>query len=170
METIGKEIGGGLYNASYRVVGESNAIAAMPSIHFAITFLLIFPAWHAGKRWFIAACLYAGMMGFSLIYLGEHYFVDVVAGGILRAILGRLPGALVTGGAIGFLAWLLSGAMLIAIVAGVIALLFTLLGSGMGAYVGGRSIGGGRFGDGSNRDIFRGGGGGFGGGGASGRW
>lgn len=98
------------------------------------------------------------------------FLLTVVAGGILRAILGRLPGALVTGGAIGFLAWLLSGAMLIAIVAGVIALLFTLLGSGMGAYVGGRSIGGGRFGGGSNRDIFRGGGGGFGGGGASGRW
>jgi uncharacterized protein len=98
------------------------------------------------------------------------FLLTVVAGGILRAILGRLPGAVVTGGAIGFLAWLLSGAMLIAVVAGVIALLFTLLGSGMGAYVGGRSIGGGRFGGGSNRDIFRGGGGGFGGGGASGRW
>lgn len=98
------------------------------------------------------------------------FLLTVVAGGILRAILGRLPGAVVTGGAIGFLAWLLSGAMLIAVVAGVIALLFTLLGSGMGAYVGGRSIGGGRVGGGSNRDIFRGGGGGFGGGGASGRW
>jgi hypothetical protein len=80
METIGKELGGGLYDASYRVVGESNAIAAMPSIHMAITFLLVFPAWHAGRRWTIAALLYNVAMGFSLMYLGEHYFVDVAAG------------------------------------------------------------------------------------------
>lgn len=100
------------------------------------------------------------------------FVLTVVAGGVLRSILGRLPGAVVTGGAIGILAWLLSGAILVAVVAGAIALVFTLLGSGMGAYAGGRFIGGrsGGFGGGSNRDIFRGGGGGFGGGGASGRW
>jgi len=60
------------------------------------------------------------------------------------------------------------GAVSIALVAGVIALLFTLLGGGMGGLgVGGswriRPRGGGRGG-------FSGGGGGFGGGGASGRW
>nr|WP_244111978.1 TPM domain-containing protein [Burkholderia diffusa] len=94
----------------------------------------------------------------------------VVAGGALRAMIGRLPGAVVTGGIIGVLAWLLSGAIFLAVIAGVIALMFTLVGSGMGAYVGGRYIGGGGMGGRSNRDIFRGGGGGFGGGGASGRW
>ncbi|CAN7496233.1 YgcG family protein [Trinickia sp. LjRoot230] len=100
------------------------------------------------------------------------FLLTVVAGGILRSILGRLPGAMVTGGAIGVLAWLLSGTILAAMFAGVIALIFTLLGSGLGAFVGGRYIGGGRGGLGgsSSRDIFRGGGGGFGGGGASGRW
>jgi membrane-associated phospholipid phosphatase len=80
METIGKELGGGLYNASYRVIGESNAIAAMPSIHMAITFLVVFPAFRAGKGWGIAALAYSALMGYSLIYLGEHYFVDVIAG------------------------------------------------------------------------------------------
>ncbi|RZF28081.1 YgcG family protein [Paraburkholderia sp. UYCP14C] len=100
------------------------------------------------------------------------FVMAVVAGGLLRALLGRLPGAVVTGGVIGVLAWILSGAVFVAVVAGVIALIFTLVGSGMGAYVGGRYIGGGPggFGGRSNRDIFRGGGGGFGGGGASGRW
>nr|WP_321574470.1 YgcG family protein [Paraburkholderia franconis] len=100
------------------------------------------------------------------------FVMAVVAGGLLRALLGRLPGAVVTGGIIGVLAWVLSGAIVVAIVAGAIALIFTLVGSGMGAYVGGRYIGGGSggFGGRSNRDIFRGGGGGFGGGGASGRW
>jgi membrane-associated phospholipid phosphatase len=80
METVGKNLGGGLYSASYRVVGESNPIAAMPSIHMAITFLLVFPAFHAGKKWGMLALAYSALMGFSLIYLGEHYFVDVTAG------------------------------------------------------------------------------------------
>ncbi len=80
MATVGKQLGGGIYNASYRVIGESNAIAAMPSIHMAITFLIVFPAFHAGKRWGIAALAYNALMGYSLIYLGEHYFVDIVAG------------------------------------------------------------------------------------------
>ncbi len=85
METIGKELGGGLYNASYKVVGESNAIAAMPSIHFAITFLLVFPAFHASKRWGVLALLYAASMGMALIYLGEHYFVDILVGGLVTS-------------------------------------------------------------------------------------
>ncbi|WP_260432065.1 TPM domain-containing protein [Burkholderia stagnalis] len=99
------------------------------------------------------------------------FLATVMAGGFLRAIFGRLPGALVTGGIIGALAWMLSGALFVAVAAGAMALLFTLLGSGMGA-VGGRFIGGRNSGitGGSHRDIFRGGGGGFGGGGASGRW
>jgi uncharacterized protein len=100
------------------------------------------------------------------------FLLTVVAGGLLRALLGRLPGAAVTGGLVGFLAWLLSGAILVAVAAGIVALGVTLVGGGMGAYVGGRFLGSGngKFGDRSSRDIFRGGGGGFGGGGASGRW
>lgn len=99
------------------------------------------------------------------------FLLTVVAGGVLRAVFGRLPGAFVTGGIIGVLAWIVSGAIFVAVAAGLIALVFTLFGSGMGT-VGGRFIGGGagRPGGDSHRDIFRGGGGGFGGGGASGRW
>ena len=99
------------------------------------------------------------------------FLLTVMAGGLLRAVLGRLPGAAVTGGVVGVLGWILSGTLFVAIAAGLMALVFTLLGGRMGA-AGGRFIGGsgGRYGRDSNRDIFRGGGGGFGGGGASGRW
>ena len=99
------------------------------------------------------------------------FLLTVMAGGVLRAMLGRLPGAVVTGGVVGVLAWFFSEALFVAIAAGLMALLFTLLGGGVRA-AGGRFIGGsgGSSGRDSNRDIFRGGGGGFGGGGASGRW
>ncbi|CAN7792087.1 TPM domain-containing protein [Caballeronia sp. LjRoot34] len=105
-------------------------------------------------------------------YLPILFVLTLVAGGVCRTLLGRLPGSVVTGGAVAAVAWMLSGSLLIAVLAGAIALAFTLLGSGLGAYAGGRAVGGpsGRFGSGSGRTIFRGGGGGFGGGGASGRW
>ncbi|MFM0327907.1 TPM domain-containing protein [Caballeronia glebae] len=101
-------------------------------------------------------------------YLPILFVLTLAVGGLLRSVLGRLPGSLVTGGAIAGIAWVLSGTVFVAIVAGAIAVLFTLAGGGMGAYVGGRVVGG-RVG-GSGRSPFRGGGGGFGGGGASGRW
>ncbi len=105
-------------------------------------------------------------------YVPVMFVVALVLGGVMRSLLGRFPGALVTGGAVVLLAWLLAGALSIALLAGVIALLFTLVsggmgGMGMGGVRGGfgRGSSGGGFGGG-----FGGGGGGFGGGGASGRW
>jgi len=104
--------------------------------------------------------------------------VALIGGAILRAILGRFLGATATGGAVGFLAWMLAGVLGIALIAGVLAFIFTLggggggrryggiPGGGIGFPGGGRGWGGGGFGGGG----FRGGGGGFGGGGASGRW
>ncbi len=80
METVVAQLGSGLYEASYAVVGESNPIAAMPSIHMAITFLLIFPAGYFGKRWRMLAIFYALSMGIALVYLGEHYVIDVIVG------------------------------------------------------------------------------------------
>ncbi|MGO4660078.1 YgcG family protein [Ensifer sp. 2YAB10] len=92
--------------------------------------------------------------------------LTLVLGGVLRSMLGRLPGAVATGGAVGVVAWMFSGAIFAGIVAGAIALLFTLLG---GAHMGLLGIGG-RSGGRSGPGGFGGGGGGFGGGGASGKW
>ena len=100
------------------------------------------------------------------------FILALTVGGVLRATLGKIPGSLVTGGAVAVVAWFMVGALSMALVAGVLALFVTLLsgrmgGHGMGGYYGGMGRGGrgGRGGGG-----FSGGGGGFGGGGASGRW
>ena len=96
-------------------------------------------------------------------YIPIIFILALVIGGVLRALVGRFPSAILTGGAVAIVGWLFAGALSFALGAGVIALLFTLLGGGMGGYgMGGRQggLGGG----------FSGGGGGFGGGGASGRW
>ena len=102
-------------------------------------------------------------------YIPVIFILALVIGGVLRSVLGRFPGALVTGGAVAIVAWFFAGAVSVALIAGVIALLFTLLSGG----IGGHGMGGLRGGHGQGgfgRGGFGGGGGGFGGGGASGRW
>ena len=96
-------------------------------------------------------------------YFAVIFMITLFVGEVSRALLGRLPGALVTGGLVSLLAWLLVGGMVLAVTVGIVALLFTLMGGALGRGVGGGLGGGGGFGS-------RGGGGGFGGGGASGRW
>ena len=99
----------------------------------------------------------------SLIFMG--FVIAVALGGVLRAMLGRFPAAVLVGSVMGVLAWLVVASAMIAALAGLAAFVFVLLGgTGRGGYGGG--FGGGGFSGGG----FGGGGGGFGGGGASGRW
>lgn len=106
----------------------------------------------------------------------QDFFEDVlpvamvfifVAGGLLRALFGRLAGASLAGGVAFFGAWLLLGSLALAVVVAFIAFVLTLIGGGSG-FGGGRGGFGGGFSGG--RGGFSGGGGGFSGGGASGRW
>ncbi|MFA6970496.1 MAG: YgcG family protein [Gallionella sp.] len=100
----------------------------------------------------------------SLMFAG--FVIAVALGGMLRALLGRFPAAMLVGGVLGGLAWLVVASGLIALLAGIAAFVFVLLGGGRGL----AGYGGGGFGGGSGGGGFGGGGGGFGGGGASGRW
>jgi len=99
-------------------------------------------------------------------------FLAIIVGGALQIVLGRFFGALVTAGAVSVVGWMLAGAISVALIAGVIAFLYTLLAGGMG----GRALRGGGLGGGLGGGFggggggFGGGGGGFGGGGASGSW
>lgn len=112
-----------------------------------------------------------GNIGNVQQYAPMLFIVALSVGGVLRASMGKVPGSLVTGGVVAVIAWFVVGAISMALLAGVVALIFTLLGGGgmlgrgLGGYYGSAGRGGGGHGGG-----FSGGGGGFGGGGASGRW
>jgi len=107
-------------------------------------------------------------------------FAVFVVGSILRATLGRLIGAIATGGVVGLLAWLVVGSLAASIIAAFIAFVVTMVaetptssghGGGRGwsgGYGGGGSYSGGSSSSGSSDSG--GGGGSFGGGGASGSW
>jgi membrane-associated phospholipid phosphatase len=66
----------------------SNPVAAMPSLHTAfasIIALFLARRFHSRWRWLFA--LYPLAMGLALVYLGEHYVVDVVAGVVYALVV-----------------------------------------------------------------------------------
>jgi len=117
--------------------------------------------------------------------LGLVLFMAVpLVGGVLAALLGRKLGALATSGGAAALALFLTGSVLLAVLAAVLAFIFVLAmgiggggGRGGGPHIGGGPViwGGGHGGRsgrgfGSGGGFRSGGGGSFGGGGASGGW
>lgn len=119
--------------------------------------------------------------GFDIQDLAIFLFVGVpIAGAVLTGIFGRKLGSVLTGGAVGGIAWWLTASALVAGGAGLIALfLVGVMGMGSGRLGGlGRrggpviwgGGGGGGFGGGGGGGFSSGGGGDFGGGGASGSW
>ncbi len=118
-----------------------------------------------------------GRGSFDWETLAIFFFVGVpVVGGVLTAIFGRKLGALVTAGGTGALAWLLSTSLVMAALAGAVALVLVGV-MGVGSASGrGRGLppvfwgGGGGRGGGFGGGFRSGGGGDFGGGGASGGW
>lgn len=60
-----------------------NQVAAMPSLHMATTVLVALglSTLHRRLRW--VGLAYVLAMGFSLVYLGEHYVTDEIAGAVL---------------------------------------------------------------------------------------
>jgi membrane-associated phospholipid phosphatase len=58
-----------------------NQVAAMPSLHVGFACLIaIFVAGRVRRRWWPLLWAYPALMGLSLVYLGEHYVVDLLAG------------------------------------------------------------------------------------------
>ena len=74
----------------YSLGDDKNAIAAMPSIHMATTFLVLLLLWGYGRTWRVVGMIYVGAMAFALVYLGEHYVIDEIAGILLALESWRL--------------------------------------------------------------------------------
>src|SRR6185437_3143512 len=80
MDFVGGKVDGDTYRNFSTSLGEPNSVAAMPSIHMAVTFAMyLWSREHARKAapWLL---LYTAIMGFSLVYLAEHYVLDLAVG------------------------------------------------------------------------------------------
>jgi len=107
------------------------------------------------------------------------FFGVLVVGSIARQVAGNKLGAFLTGGVVGVVAMVLTASLWIAILAGVVAVVFALVSGmrggrggpgGMGGFGTGGGSGWGSGRGGSGGGFSSGGGGNFGGGGASGNW
>jgi membrane-associated phospholipid phosphatase len=77
------------WGSLYSVFG-GNPLAAMPSLHFATTVMAALLLAEVGPVAGTLGFAYAGTLGFSLVYLGEHYLVDLLAGVVLTLSVRRL--------------------------------------------------------------------------------
>lgn len=55
---------------------DPNSLAAMPSMHMAIAWLMVLYARHIGRAVFAAACVFCLTIFLATIYFGMHYAVD----------------------------------------------------------------------------------------------
>jgi membrane-associated phospholipid phosphatase len=78
------DIGLGRFDLVLQGVG--NPVAAMPSLHAGITFLIaIYGIQRLRSPWRWLLALYPLLMSTALVYDAEHYVVDVLAGALLAA-------------------------------------------------------------------------------------
>ena len=80
MDYAGSQIDPETYHRLYDALGVPNAVAAMPSLHMGVTFAIYLFARDVSRRIAWALLAYSLLMGFSLVYMGEHYTVDVLVG------------------------------------------------------------------------------------------
>jgi membrane-associated phospholipid phosphatase len=88
MVEVGEPTWGRAWERMYEALG-GNPWAAMPSLHFATSVCAALSLAEAGKVEGALGWGYATTLGFALVYLGEHYVTDLVAGALLVAAVRR---------------------------------------------------------------------------------
>jgi hypothetical protein len=88
MVEVGEETWKSAWPGMYKALG-GNPWAAMPSLHFATSVSAAMSLAETGRGPGAAGWGYALTLGFALVYLGEHYVTDLVAGGALVAAVQR---------------------------------------------------------------------------------
>ena len=82
MIEYGEQFWGDRWGALYDVLG-GNPLAAMPSLHFATSLMGAHLLSEVGPIAGAVGWTYAVMLGLALVYLGEHYEVDLIGGAAL---------------------------------------------------------------------------------------
>ena len=91
MLEYGEQFWGDRWTALYDVLG-GNPLAAMPSLHFATSVAAARLLSDVGPVSGTVGWAYALSLGLALVYLGEHYAIDLLAGlGLTEAVLAVAP-------------------------------------------------------------------------------
>jgi membrane-associated phospholipid phosphatase len=93
MAEYGEQFWKGRWQPLYSVLG-GNPLAAMPSLHFATSVMAAHLLAEAGPLEGAVGWGYALTLGLALVYLGEHYLVDLLAGlALAEGVRGAAPRA-----------------------------------------------------------------------------
>jgi len=79
----------GLFGDIYAAIGSTNDVAAMPSLHAAYPCLMVVMFWPASRRLGLLGLAYSLLMGLALVYLAEHYVVDILASAVCVCVAAR---------------------------------------------------------------------------------
>jgi PAP2 superfamily len=86
------DVGEGVFERSwdrlYDALG-GNPWAAMPSLHFATSLMAALLLAEIGPLPGALGAAYAATLAFALVYLGEHYVTDLLAGAAVVALVRR---------------------------------------------------------------------------------
>ncbi len=82
MIEYGERFWGNRWPDLYDVLG-GNPLAAMPSLHFATSLMAARLLSEVGPVAGTLGWMYLTVLGLALVYLGEHYAIDLIAGGAL---------------------------------------------------------------------------------------
>jgi membrane-associated phospholipid phosphatase len=88
MVEVGEDTWGSAWPKMYDALG-GNPWAAMPSLHFATSLVAALSLAEVGKVEGALGWTYSATLGFALVYLGEHYVTDLIAGAALVALVRR---------------------------------------------------------------------------------
>ncbi|MGZ8666991.1 MAG: phosphatase PAP2 family protein, partial [Solirubrobacterales bacterium] len=86
MVDVGEDVWGPAWSHLYELAG-GNPWAAMPSLHFATSVMAALILAEIGPIPGALGAGYAAALGFALVYLGEHYVTDLLAGAALVALV-----------------------------------------------------------------------------------
>jgi hypothetical protein len=89
MVEFGEDFWGDNWAPLYSVLG-GNPLAAMPSLHFATSVMAAQLLAETGPVAGALGWAYASTLGLALVYLGEHYAIDLIAGAALTTTVRRL--------------------------------------------------------------------------------
>ena len=92
MAEAGERFWGRLWSPLYHSL-QGNPFAAMPSLHFGTSVMAARILSQVGRKHAALGWTYALALGFGLVYLGEHYVVDLLAGLALAEGLWRVAPA-----------------------------------------------------------------------------
>ena len=89
MAEAGEHVWGRLWRPLYHSL-QGNPFAAMPSLHFGTSVMAARLLSQVGRRHSALGWGYTLALGFGLVYLGEHYVIDLIAGLALAEGIWRL--------------------------------------------------------------------------------